>query len=732
MGFVLALSLAWVAPTSANATAGLAESWQAAGAFPDPYADWTGYPPNNCRSEHTAGLTDGGSVWVVSGTGCWHYHAEILAGPGWTPLPAYDSGLPGYDTGRWTGSALARYGPHFIDVGGNLNSGAAHHIYRLTPTGSLYDYGVAGHLPLPLQHATASIHNGWLFVTGGWSDFGVRADVRVAAVGSDGNLGSFRSLPNLPGKRWAHQAVVVRNRLYVIGGSDYSQDTPSGGRKSTVWHASINSNGTLGAWQNAAPLPEPLFSHEAVTIGDDIYVVGGESPTGTSDRTHYASVDPADGSIDSWETAAQLLPGGGRSSHAAVAKDNKIVVTGGSGHPNAVEVTTTSEPGNFALLDKYRPELRYDLMETYRADSAATITDNCVMNGTKVGRQNRLNDDRGRTKAAACPVDRADDLSLGYLGTYAAASGDRVDADNNYATDAQRLHASGAYANKTYGRVVDHPNGFKTLQYWFFYYHNPKDYAGFGVHEGDWETAQIHLDAALNPTGATYSQHSGAERCEWDHVQRTVSDRPIVYVAEGSHANYFSSGYHVNWGGFDTSNGDGEWTVPIVEDITTVPAWMNWPGRWGGSSNSPRSPSGQGVKWSDPFAWVLEAYGCTEEQTQGSSAASKAMDRPVTREAAKTAPTLPRARAELVGDRVRIRFTFKRGALADRHRPRMLITSVDTAGSKYPPLTKRSRVKRRLGIVSQPVGLGKRPIKVRIATEGANGARSRIVRVSVR
>jgi hypothetical protein len=675
-------------------------------------------------------LTDGGSVWVVGGSGCVNHHEDILAGPSWTPLPAYNSGLWGYIPGRYAGSALARLGPHFIDVGGDLSSGRAHLIYRLTPSGSLFDYGVAGNLPLGLQNATASIHNGWLIVTGGMSDFGARPEINVAPVGSYGGVGAFRPVASLLEKRAGHQAVVVRNRIYVIGGSDYGPQTPAGGWTNTVWHAAINSDGTLGPWQTTTPLPERLTDHAAVAIGDDIYVVGGQGPTEVSDRTHYATVD-ADGSISSWHTSSDLLPDGGRRGHAAVAQDSKIVVTGGTGHPDAVEVTTTSTPSNFALLEKYRPELRYDLMETYRADSAATITDNCVMNGTKVGRQNRLNDDRGRTKAASCPADRKDDLTLDYLGSYSAASGDRVDEDNDYATDAQRLHASGTYANKTYGRVVNSPDGSKTLQYWFFYYYNPKAYAGIGVHEGDWETAQVHLDANLNPTGATYSQHSGAESCEWEHVQRTVSDRPIVYVAEGSHANYFSAGFHANEGAFDTSNGDGEWVVPIVEDITTVPGWMNWIGKWGGSASSPGSPSTQGVKWTDPIAWVLEVDGCTEEQTQGATAASKT-DGAVARKAAKAAPSLPRATAKIIGDRVRIRYRFKRGTLAERNRPRLLITSVDTAGTRFPPLTKRSRVRHRLGVASQPIGLGKRPIKVRIATETANGARSRVVRVSVR
>lgn len=92
------------------------------------------------------------------------------------------------------------------------------------------------------------------------------------------------------------------------------------------------------------------------------------------------------------------------------------------------------------------------------------------------------------------------------------------------------------------------------LQYWFPYYYD--DWAN--RHEGDWESITILLD--LNPgiitigrqlteselldgiTGADvgYSSHEDGYRRLWDDVQKTAEGRPIVYVARGSSASYFS------------------------------------------------------------------------------------------------------------------------------------------------------------------------------------------------
>ncbi len=183
-------------------------------------------------------------------------------------------------------------------------------------------------------------------------------------------------------------------------------------------------------------------------------------------------------------------------------------------------------------LARYVPELRYDAQEIYRADSAAEITDNYTASYT-----NRLLRADGTLLAASDPSYPADDLSLDYLGANAGSSleSDYVDeANDNRDADAQRMHADPYYANKVYGREVPLTDGGVLLQYWVFYYNNPKTFFTAGDHEGDWEMIQVHLDPNEVPLGATYAQHKTGERCDWSHIERTSTGRPIVYVAQES------------------------------------------------------------------------------------------------------------------------------------------------------------------------------------------------------
>jgi hypothetical protein len=162
------------------------------------------------------------------------------------------------------------------------------------------------------------------------------------------------------------------------------------------------------------------------------------------------------------------------------------------------------------------------------------------------------------------------------------------------------------------------------VQYFFFYYYN--DF--LNKHEGDWEKIQIAFDAdtveqALvdGPVRAAYSGHAGGERADWNSEKLTKEDgRPIVYVAEGSHASYFEQGRYLGvareGGVFGCERTDSphrriDPAVVLLPDEVTEPddefAWIEYEGLWGEyqSSGLYRGISGpkQARPWTEPFSW---------------------------------------------------------------------------------------------------------------------------------
>jgi hypothetical protein len=206
-----------------------------------------------------------------------------------------------------------------------------------------------------------------------------------------------------------------------------------------------------------------------------------------------------------------------------------------------------------------------------------------------------------------------------------------------------------------YGRFVRGPSG-PALQYWFLYVYN--DF--WNNHEADWEMATIELKDDGDPVQVGISCHHGGFRRAWDAAPK-AGERPIVYVARGSHGGYFAyrrEGYPVvdlrrrtnfplplrvfapvverlpAWRRLtdhppadpqrDAGAADferGERIEPALRIMPTDGAavadgsfwWMRYQGKWGSTHtrifgtvgiDSPWGPSMQPERWNDPVRWL--------------------------------------------------------------------------------------------------------------------------------
>jgi hypothetical protein len=88
------------------------------------------------------------------------------------------------------------------------------------------------------------------------------------------------------------------------------------------------------------------------------------------------------------------------------------------------------------------------------------------------------------------------------------------------------------------------------LEYWLFYYDDVYSYTYppsdllWQAHEGDWEVVNVVLDEDEQPVSAAYSQHCLGQTRTWPNTPTVADTHPVVYVALGSHANYFTAGTH--------------------------------------------------------------------------------------------------------------------------------------------------------------------------------------------
>ena len=274
------------------------------------------------------------------------------------------------------------------------------------------------------------------------------------------------------------------------------------------------------------------------------------------------------------------------------------------------------------LLKRFAPLLRYDSNEQYFADSAAQWTD-CPNN--ELRRADVAPGKKGEVLARAVPSGEQPKLTLAFLSPVTYASGQPfVKGDiighsgRDYREAYVRLRKERPkLRNVMYGRTVEQ-NGRLWLQYWFWYFYNDYQLAlGAGLHEGDWEMVQLRMHPTEErPDLAVYAQHRYGEKRSWGEVRKD-GERPIVYVARGSHAAYFEPGFHQTEAWYDLADGKRPAPELTLELIRPTHAWMLWKGRWGDTKPDPRdkaglhsnAPTGPGRKtqWSKPNDWLNEA-----------------------------------------------------------------------------------------------------------------------------
>jgi hypothetical protein len=163
-----------------------------------------------------------------------------------------------------------------------------------------------------------------------------------------------------------------------------------------------------------------------------------------------------------------------------------------------------------------------------------------------------------------------------------------------------------------YGHVV-RESGDLVLEYWFFYYDDVYSYTYppsdlfWQAHEGDWEEAMVVLSGDEQPVSVGYSQHCLGQTRSWADTPRFDGTHPIVHVALGSHANYFTAGVNpinpacipaaalavlraqglplpVDYaypGPVAGPPGSGGAVMPVEQITDDTPGWVEFPGYWG-------------------------------------------------------------------------------------------------------------------------------------------------------
>lgn len=254
------------------------------------------------------------------------------------------------------------------------------------------------------------------------------------------------------------------------------------------------------------------------------------------------------------------------------------------------------------LAFKYAPVLRFTSGEKFYPTSVDYIISSSVLKRRNYDGTSVLVDPAPSPSTLGAYT--SNDLFLdNKLGNFEAIAAD-------YASKADSI---GYY---TYVNIVRSSSG-TVIQYWLFYIFNN---GPLNDHQGDIEVIQVFLDVYGNPKTVLASQHGAGQNAAWSDVEK-LDTHPVIYVAQGSHANYFRS-YQGRMGiENDIVGSDGKTITPDQMNIVLLShqSWLEYKGRWGywgtdeevalgrAGPYGPKYNQG-GIRWHYPEAYLASTF----------------------------------------------------------------------------------------------------------------------------
>lgn len=224
--------------------------------------------------------------------------------------------------------------------------------FNSTQTGDITGWANGTALSAARRGQGVLVTNSKVYLIGGFNGLNPITTIYSATINGSGVIGSFSTYgQSLPSSRANVGVALTRDRVYIIGGISNSSDAES----TTVYTATIATDGTLGALSAAGSLDTTLSEVTTFIYNNYLYAVGR--------RDISAAIINSDGTLGTWESKGAL--DFFRAGRAVWWTGTRLYVWGGSADEMCRYATPTVE-GNFTTWNNATSTANY----SYRAQCA--------------------------------------------------------------------------------------------------------------------------------------------------------------------------------------------------------------------------------------------------------------------------------------------------------------------------------------------------------------------------
>ena len=166
-----------------------------------------------------------------------------------------------------------------------------------------------------------------MYLIGGETAAGATDSVVKTLVREDGNLNLWEAAPALPAPRTHAVMLNFAGVPYVIGGLD-----AAGLPTQTVYQGTVD-EGELTGWTESTVLALPVALSDAVgtSTAGGLYLFGGRTPDGLSDKVWFSALDAASSKLTAWTELTELVLPEARAEATAANTGASVYILGGVG-----------------------------------------------------------------------------------------------------------------------------------------------------------------------------------------------------------------------------------------------------------------------------------------------------------------------------------------------------------------------------------------------------------------
>jgi hypothetical protein len=183
-------------------------------------------------------------------------------------------------------------GTNLFYVGGTDGTTVSDQVYQAPLfSGTFGPWQSSIKLPAPRTDAATVFLNSSIYVIGGNGSDGkptstVYVSTQNATTSAFGPFTEDTALA-LPAARASATVVIASDGLFVLGGTDGTGPT------ATIWKATTDAKGALGAWSAQTSMPQPRSEANGAIIGSSLFVYGGRDAAGPTATVLRANIGSA-------------------------------------------------------------------------------------------------------------------------------------------------------------------------------------------------------------------------------------------------------------------------------------------------------------------------------------------------------------------------------------------------------------------------------------------------------